>query len=302
MSSALDQRIGASLARELRGEVNAFAAMLGEEAGAAAVLFYGSNLRTGSLEGVLDFYVLLPGPQAERIWPRVSYREWMHGGEVLRAKIATMSLEKFASAARGESHDTTIWTRFVQPSALAWMCDEAVRVQVQSALVDAAKTASRFAAALGPQGGVAEDFWRALFQATYRAEFRIEKPGREDSILSVNAEHFDGLLPLAWDAQGIAFVRDGEALAPQIDAARRERILRIWKSRERLGKPINIMRLMKATTTFEGAARYGAWKLQRHTGIELEVTPFREKHPLLAMPGAAWELWRARRRAAGDQR
>ena len=46
------------------------------EAGALGVLFYGSNLRTGSLEGVLDFYVLLPGPQRERIWPRVSYREW----------------------------------------------------------------------------------------------------------------------------------------------------------------------------------------------------------------------------------
>lgn len=302
MSSALDQRIAASLARELRHEVSAFAAMLGEQAGAAAVLFYGSNLRTGSLEGVLDFYVLLPGPQAERIWPRVSYREWEHCGEVLRAKIATMSLEKFAAAARGESRDTTIWTRFVQPSALAWARDEAVRVQVQSALGAAAKTASRFAAALGPRSGVAEDYWRALFQATYRAEFRVEQPGREDSILSTNAGHFDGLLPLAWEAQGMACMRDGEVLSPQLDRARRAAILRTWKARARLGKPINIMRLMKATTTFEGAARYGAWKLQRHTGIELDVTPFREKHPLLAMPGAAWELWRARRRTASNQR
>ena len=302
MSSTLDQRIAASLAHELRPEVSAYAAMLGDEAGAAAVLFYGSNLRTGSLEGVLDFYVLLPGRQAERIWPRVSYREWEFGGEVLRAKIATMSLEKFASAARGGSRDTTIWTRFVQPSALAWARDEAVRAQILAALGDAAKTASRFAVALGPQSGVAEDYWRALFQATYRAEFRVEKPGREDSILSVNAEHFDGLLPQAWDAQGIAFERNGEVLAPQITTAQRETIQQTWKVRERLGRPLNILRLMKATTTFDGAARYGAWKLQRHTGIELEVTPFREKHPLLAMPGAAWELWCARRRAANDQR
>lgn len=300
MSSTLDQRIAASLAHELRPEVSAYAAMLGDEAGAAAVLFYGSNLRTGSLEGVLDFYVLLPGRQAERIWPRVSYREWEFGGEVLRAKIATMSLEKFASAAHGDSRDTTIWTRFVQPSALAWARDEAVRAQILAALGDAAKTASRFAVALGPQSGVAEDYWRALFQATYRAEFRVEKPGREDSILSVNADHFDGLLPQAWDAQGVAFERNGEVLAPQITTAQRETILQTWKVRERLGRPLNILRLMKATTTFDGAARYGAWKLQRHTGIELEVTPFREKHPLLAMPGAAWELWRARRRAASN--
>ena len=49
------------------------------------------------------------------------------------------------------------------------------------------------------------------------------------------------------------------------------------------------------TTTFDGAADYAAWKLQRHTGITLEVTPFRARHPLLAAPGALFELWRKRR-------
>jgi hypothetical protein len=52
--------------------------------------------------------------------------------------------------------------------------------------------------------------------------------------------------------------------------------------------------LAKATTTFDGAADYAAWKLHRHTGITLEVTPFRARHPLLAAPGAAIELWRKR--------
>ena len=302
MSAALDQRIAASLGAEVRPEVAAYARMLGQEAGASAVLFYGSNLRTGSLEGVLDFYVLLPGAQVERVWPKVSYREWEYGGETLRAKIATMSLAQFAKAASGQSRDTTIWTRFVQPSALIWTVDDAARESVHEAIAAAAKSAARFAAALGPSKGEAEAYWRALFQATYRAEFRVEKPGREDSILSVNRDHFDGLLPLAWEAQGIAFSQEGDLLAPQLSEASRRDILREWRERERLGKALNILRLAKATTTFEGAARYGAWKLHRHTGIELEVTPFREKHPLLAMPGAAWELWRARRRAAKAQR
>jgi hypothetical protein len=276
--------------------------MLGEEAGAEAVLFYGSNLRTGSLEGVLDFYVLLPGKQAERIWPKVSYREWTRGGETLRAKIAVMSLEKFGQAARGASRDTTIWTRFVQPSALIWTASDDARARVHETIAEAAITAARFAAALGPATGTAGDYWRALFQATYRAEFRVEKAGREDSILSVNADHFEGLLPLAWDAGGIAYTRDEARLSPQIAPDDRAAILKQWQKRERLGKPLNILRLAKATTTFEGAARYGAWKLERHTGIRLEVTPFRENHPLLAMPGAAWDLWRAKRRASGNQR
>ena len=302
MSSQLEQRIAASLARDLRAEVADLAAMLGRQAGACAVLFYGSNLRTGSLEGVLDFYVLLPGEQQERIWPRVSYHEWQHGEETLRAKIATMSLAKFSQAARGDSRDTTIWTRFVQPSALAWVGEDTVRPAIRDAIASAAMSAARFAAVLGPRKGTPEAFWRALFQATYRAEFRIEKPGREDSILSVNREHFDGLLPLALDAAGIDYSQDGEVLGPDLSQSDRRAILKQWHARERLGRPLNIVRLAKATATFDGAARYAAWKLHRHTGIALEVTPFREKHPFLAMPGAALELWRARRRAARDQR
>ena len=101
MSHTLHNRVTETLSCPLRPEVKAYAQRLGEETGAMAVLFYGSNLRTGSLEGVLDFYVLLPGKQRERVWPRVSYRELNYEGETLRAKIATMSLEKFAEAASG---------------------------------------------------------------------------------------------------------------------------------------------------------------------------------------------------------
>ncbi len=295
MNSDLAQRTGASLDRTVRDEVAAYAKRLGEEAGALAVLFYGSNLRTGSLEGVLDFYILLPGPQRERIWPRVSYREWDHAGERLRAKIATMSLRQFANAAKGLSRDTTIWARFVQPSALVWQANEEARAEVTQALCAAAVTAGRLAAAVGPARGTADDYWRALFRATYKAEFRVEKPGRENSILEVNAEHFDGLLPIAWNAGGMRFKRMNGLFEPLPNSAERRRVLKWWSRRARLGKPLNLLRLAKATTTFDGAADYAAWKLQRHTGIALEVTPFRARHPLLAAPGALVELWRKRR-------
>ncbi len=295
MNGDLAQRIGASLDRSVRDEVAAYAKRLGEEAGALTVLFYGSNLRTGSLEGVLDFYILLPGPQRERIWPRVSYREWDHAGERLRAKIATMSLRQFAIAAKGLSRDTTIWARFVQPSALVWDANGEAREEVTQALCAAAVTAGRLAAAVGPARGTANDYWRALFRATYKAEFRVEKPGREDSILEVNAEHFDGLLPIAWNAGGMRFKRMNGLFEPLPNSAERRRVLKWWSRRARLGKPLNLLRLAKATTTFDGAADYAAWKLQRHTGIALEVTPFRARHPLLAAPGALVELWRKRR-------
>lgn len=296
MNGALASRIAERIRAEVRPEIAAFAERLARAAGAEAALFYGSNLRTGELEGVLDFYLLMPGAQRERIWPRVSYHEWEAGGHVLRAKVATMAHATFARACRGESRDTTIWARFVQPSALVWRESPEVEARVVSALAHAARTAARLAVALGPESGSAQDYWRALFRATYRAEFRVEKPGREDSILSVNAAHFDGLLPLALEAEGIAFTRRGEMLLPDLSARCRAETLRWWRARRRLGKPLNIMRLLKASTTFEGAARYAAWKLERHTGVAVEVTPWREKHPVLAAPGVLLRIWRERRR------
>jgi hypothetical protein len=297
-AATLADRIAASLAPPVDLAVSAFAEALAREAGARAVLFYGSNLRTGSLDGVLDFYILLPGTQEAAIWPTVSYHERSHGGETLRAKVATMRLTTFARAASGALTDTTIWARFVQPSALVWAADDAARAEVIGAISAACTTAARLAAALGPVSGTAEEYWRALFRATYSAEFRVEKQGRENDILGVNAQHFDGLLPLALADAGIAPGQHGALLTPRLMPAERGRILGWWKRRRRLGKPLNLLRLVKASTTFAGAARYAAWKIERHTGMAVAVTPFRERYPLLAAPQVLWDLYQHRRRNA----
>lgn len=295
-AAALAERIADRLAVAVNPAVVAFARTLAEAAGARAVLFYGSNLRTGALEGVLDFYILLPGAREAAIWPTVSYHERSHGGETLRAKVATMRLATFARAAGGQLTDTTIWARFVQPSALAWVADDAARAEVIAAISAASVTAARLAAALGPVSGAAEDYWRALFKATYSAEFRVEKRGRENDILSVNQAHFGGLLPLALEAAGIAPGLRGAILTPRLMPGERRKIRGWWKRRQRLGKPLNLVRLVKASTTFKGAARYAAWKIERHTGMAVKVTPLRERFPLLAAPQVLWDLWQHRRR------
>ena len=295
MTTSLSQRIDACLSAPVHPAVAAFAARLARQAGAQAALFYGSNLRTGELEGVLDFYLLVPGKQVEKIWPRVSYHEWGYDGVQLRAKVATMSLHTFHNAALGALRDTTIWARFVQPSALVWCQDEAARERVSKALEAAAITAARFAVAIGPYRGSEEDFWRALFRETYRAEFRVEKAGREDSILSLNRAHFDGLLPVALAAGAIPFTEVGGQISIGLSANQRAETIRAWRKKRRWGKPLNLIRLLKASATFEGAARYAAWKIQRHTGVEVEVTPWREKHPVLAAPGVLFKVWRSRR-------
>jgi len=269
----------------------------------AAVLFYGSSLRTGEREGIHDFYVLthapppgLRGLASRALWPDVSYREVADEYGTLRAKIASMTIAQFQRAVRGAGADTTIWTRFVQPSALAWSDGAPTSAAVADSVAEAAKTASRFAAALGPEKGAPAAFWRSLFRETYAAEFRVENQGREKTILSADAGRYDALLPLAWEAAGIDFTSNDGVLSPRLAPAERKRLQAAWRLRRLLGRPLNIARLLKAAFTFEGAARYAAWKIERHTGVPVAVTPWRERHPILAAPGVLWRVARERRR------
>jgi hypothetical protein len=276
---------------------------LAQDPHALAVLYYGSTLRTGDLSGLLDFYVLTDGRGRRglrrmveaALWPEVSYREADTSQGRLRAKVATMPLETFQSAARGERLDTTIWTRFVQPAALVWARDAGAEAQVQAGVERAIVTAACYAAVLGPERGVALEFWRGLFRQTYQAEFRVEDAGRADELLRVAPERWGRLLPAAWRDGAIPFERVGDDLRPTPSPALARSLRRGWRLRRAMGKPLNLARIGKAAFTFEGAARYAAWKIERHTGLPIEVTPFRERHPLLAAPGVLWKLLRARR-------
>ncbi|HWT52522.1 MAG TPA: hypothetical protein VN113_10125, partial [Caulobacter sp.] len=191
----------------------------------------------------------------------------------------------FQRAAAGATKDTTIWARFVQPCALIWAV-EGARETVIDAVTDACRTAGRFAIALGPVGGSPHALWTALFQQTYKAELRVEKAGREVSILTFDPERYDRVMEAVQADEGGAMVEDD-----------RGRLERAWSVRRLLGKPLNVARLMKAAFTFQGAARYAAWKIERHTGVAVEVTPWRERHPILSAPAVLLKVWSARRKA-----
>lgn len=287
-------RIEAELATPAPDAVVALAAALADPARDAAILYYGSTLRTGDLSGILDFYRLTRRPHRRGVrglleaalWPEVSYHEVEHGGVTLRAKVATLPLKVFRRAAEGRTLDTTIWARFVQPAQRVWSADAAAAGAAAEACAAAVVTAARYAAALGPGNGPADAFWTALFRRTYAAEFRVESAGRADTVMAAAAARYADLLPLAWAVGGVAFENRAGDLQPAKAG------LPGWTLVSLAGKPLNIARLAKAAFTFEGAARYAAWKVERHTGIRIPVTPFAERYPLLAAPGAWLRLRR----------
>ena len=306
MNNALTDLIAAETASDIPAPVRAFAAALAartDSKAAMAVLFYGSNLRTGDLDGVIDFYVLVDNLRAWRrsyvaalanrlLPPNVEYREHSVAALSLRAKVAVMTPRQFAAGTRFKSHDTTIWARFSQPVAIAWTRDADAQAHVVSLLTEAVKTAARWAAPLGPKRGTPNDYWRALYAATYATELRVERSSRSDEIVAHAADRYARLLERAWCAAGVAFTRRADEIEPQITAADRRHARRAWMVRGLLGKPLNIARLAKAAFTFKGGATYLAWKVERHTRTPLDLTSWQKRHPILAAPRVLWRLWR----------
>jgi hypothetical protein len=270
----------------------------------AAVLYYGSTLRADDLEGMLDFYVLIddvgawPGSALAKLAnrllpPNVGYVEFTHMGQPLRAKYAVLSTSQFKRRLRTQSLDTTIWARFCQPVSCVWARSAQDRASTVELVSDAVITAARWATGLGPEAATAEDFWRGLFAHTYAAELRVEKSGRPQDIVGKHADRYNTLLPLALAAAGVTF-NTGEQglLQPVLDSRQRRKTQRSWALRARLGRPLNILRLLKAAFTFEGAMDYVVWKIERHRGIRIEVSPWQRRFPLLAAPGLYWRLRR----------
>ena len=72
----------------------------------------------------------------------------------------------------------------------------------------------------------------------------------------------------------------------------RRRARRRWALRRWQGRLLSVLRLGKSIFTFAGAVDYAVWKIRRHTGIVIEVTPRVRRHPFLMGPWILWQLIR----------
>lgn len=287
MTGALPDLVGAELARAVDPRVTEMAAAVAgrHPAAARAVLFYGSCLREEQLDGLmLDFYLIVSDYSAayDRRWLAAANRlippnvfPMEHRG--LSAKYAVLSEEDFAHLCGQEADNVSVWARFAQPARLVWAADGAAREAVTVAVARAASTLLTLALPNVAEGRRGD--WRSLFEAgfakTYGAELRAERKGRSTSILDSAPDYYRALFDAA--------VQDGVLLPAQaISARQRAANARRWRQLQRRGKFLSIARLIKASFTFAGGIDYLAWKINRHAGTQIIITPWQRRHPLLA--------------------
>lgn len=281
--SELRSLVAEELAVPVDPRVSAMAlAIAAKHAGASrAVLFYGSCLRQKKLDGLmLDFYLIVSDYRAayDKGWlaaanrilpPNVFYFE--HGG--LAAKYAVLSEADFRRLAGPETSSVSVWARFAQPSRLVWVADERAR---DRAIDSVARSAPTLLASARPRSNEDPlDLWRRAFSLTYSAELRSERKERARSVVDIEP------------------VRYERFTAATLAVARSMRPHGSWAWRRIEGKGLSVLRLAKASLTFDGGAEYIAWKINRHAGTNIELKPWQRRHPLLAAITLAPRLLRS---------
>jgi hypothetical protein len=278
------------------------------DAAVDAMLFYGSCLRSGdALDGLVDLYLVvddyrnayrkrLPALFNKLLPPNVYYLEVEVNGKRVRTKYAVISMHDLERGTSMRWFHSYLWGRFSQPCGVLYSRGDEADRRIREALAQALLT---FLTRVLPALPVRLDsaaIWQQGLALSYQAELRTEKPQRAIHLYDSWEEHYRTVTSLAMDKLPFAVEREqnGSQLLYSTSIPRHKRMLgRLgWSVRRFQGKLLSLLRLMKAAFTFQGGIDYIAWKLQRHTGVPIEITPKIRRHPLIYGWGLVWGLYR----------
>ena len=270
-----------------------------------AVILYGSCLHTGSLDdGIADLYAVVDNYRDAystrklamlNAWlpPNVFYLEVTKGDKILRAKYAVISMADFTKGAQIWFHPY-IWARFAQPSRLLYASNETKRQHIHEAIAYAVvRFIKSSIQSMGTCQANAEEIWTSGLTLTYAAELRAEQKTRARHLAQSNLDAYTQLTHTAAPALSnvLSALPDGqyECLPTPVDHRYSSWL---WRLRRWQGRVLSILRLAKATLTFRDCLDYAAWKIERHTGVHVEITPRLRRHPILWGFKTMWQLLR----------
>jgi hypothetical protein len=227
--------------------------------------------------------------------PNVFYLETTAEGRTVRAKYAVLSLADFGRGTSRAWFHSYLWGRFAQPAAVLYCRSPEIADKVHQALGRAVVTFLSRVIPCAPERFSTRQLWLQGLSLSYRAELRAERPEKVAGLFQASADYYDRitaavlpLLPYPVDRVDAVDVRF---------AARASRLRRFgsrvgWRVRSVQGKLLSVIRLLKGAFTFSGGLDYILWKIERHTGVTVEVPPRLRRHPILALCVLSWRLYR----------
>ncbi|MBQ27908.1 MAG: hypothetical protein CMH81_07205 [Nitrospiraceae bacterium] len=272
-----------------------------------AIIFYGSCLRQSTDSGLIDLYVLVDqytsihGVRLQAILnkllpPNVYYLEFPLGDKTIRAKYSIVSLSDFQRCTTMQWFHSYFWGRFAQPTELVFARDHQVKKTVQMAMAQAVMTLMARTLPYMPRNFEARDIWQKGLSLSYQAELRSERLGSISRLFDAASVYYERVtqaclmtMPFHVTQHTTASHTHYHATIPQ---SVRSKNKLAWTIRKLQGKILSLLRLLKGLFTFHGGVDYILWKVERHSGITVEVTPRLRKHPLLVGWVVFWRLYR----------
>ncbi|UCE51183.1 MAG: hypothetical protein JSV31_18195 [Desulfobacterales bacterium] len=273
-----------------------------------AILFYGSCFRKGDAsEGLVDLYVLVDRYRCayrkrlhaifnKLLPPNVYYQQVVYNGRILRAKYTVISLADFQRGTSTRWFHSYLWGRFAQPTGILYASNEQIAETVQTSLAQAVLTFMTRTLPRVPTQFEARDLWQQGLLLSYRSELRAERTDKLLRLVDAASPYYEQLTQTAMEV--IPYHIDAHSADALIryDAHIPSRIRFIsrlaWRVRFVQGKMLSLLRLFKALFTFKGGIDYVLWKIERHSGITLEVAPRLRRYPLVGVCVIFWRLYR----------
>ena len=272
------------------------------------VLLYGSCLRAGTdQDGLVDCYVIVErySEVYSSIWlaclnrwlpPNVFYGEVGVEGRTVRMKYAVLSLEDFERSVTTKWFHSYFWGRFAQPTAVMACPSSATREGIIAGLAKAVVTFLGNVVPQMPTKFSAKDIWNVGLALSYSAELRAESKGRVTTLWESNQVYYEQVAQAAFSEHfsNVKPIQMSDSILYEMKSSRLNKTKNrmAWIARKILGKFLSILRLMKAAFTFQGGADYLIWKIERHSGVKVELTPAQRKHPIWAGLTTFWRLYR----------
>lgn len=268
-----------------------------------AIILYGSCLRGVTAEdGVVDLYVLVSDYRAayaeyplrflnRLLPPNVYYAEVEGKSGPIRVKYAVISMDDFAAGTSRWFHPY-LWARFAQPVRLMYTAGEAARATVHEALARAVLTFLKNVLPVMESAEFSiESVWTTGLTRTYQAELRPERDAQAGTLVQRDRDDYSRLTQGALPALShlVEPLADGR-LRCTAGVAWSRRLRRFWAVRRLQGRVLSVLRFIKAAFTFSGGIDYAAWKIERHSGLHIDITPELRRRPILGGCRILWKL------------
>ena len=272
------------------------------------ILFYGSCLRDpDNLEGIADLYLIVDSYYHtydnpclagfnKLLPPNVFYMEVPWRNTTLRCKYGIFSLDDIHAGTSAWFH-SYLWGRLSQIVRLVYTKNNEIKDEICKSLASAVFTFISCVVPVMRGRFTCRELWQKGLSFSYNAELRPERQDRAVGLFDYGSDYYEKIthiiLTMPLFSTKVMTRSHGLVYEVRIPILKYFYSRFLWNIRFFQGKVLSLLRLLKGFFTFENGIEYIIWKIERHSGIRVTVSPRLRRIPVVGAIAIFWRLYRS---------